>query len=234
MKTEGEKVDRLKRIDKLCVCEQFSIERVNILCVVIFISAWRGRVFSFWHEHFMCTHITHTRIDIYCCCVFVPVLASIFGKLFFLWFLFSPWLFYMRLVTVFWSDLRWIQIANGFTQFWSNDYRICYVHTIYMYVGTHIRNSSNWSLFIETKCFYKDIILLLLVFFHSFPPFTNKSCRLCSPAQYMSLFTAIFIMDECFFVVIVVVCCCCFIEFPIRCNKMTLSCVMWKLFIFIV
>lgn len=89
--------------------------------------------------------------------------------------------------------------------------------------------------FIETNCFYKDIILLLRVFFFIVFPLSLINPAVCVVRSNVYEFVhSNFHYGWVFFCRRHRRCCCCFIEFPIRCNKMTLSCVMWKLFIFIV
>lgn len=157
---------------------QFSIERVNILCGY-FSGRIKGESFKFWHE-FIYVH-THIYLLLL---FFILVHVLLLPNCFFYDFFFR---FDIRFILTFFDQIyNRIQIANGFTQFWSNDYRICYVHNLYTkiqnvlvhhtYEQTHTHHRPIEH-FIETKCFYKDIILLLhYVFFHSFPPFTNKPC----------------------------------------------------------
>lgn len=199
-------------------------EPVVILCVRLFFRHIKGRVFSSWQ--------THTHWCLLLLVRFYSCTRFIFAKLFFFMiFIFALTLLYalsncflIRFTMN--TNRKWVYTV--LVEWLSNLLR---THNLYT-IGTHYTYIvqlivlSKQNVFIKTSSYY-DMVLFFLVFF---PLHTHQCCRSCSPVQSMSLFTAIFIMGECFF-------ChrrCYFIEFPIRCNKMTLSCVMWKLFIFIV
>lgn len=240
---QGVKVDKFKPIAQTWAI----LNRVNILCGYF----WqKGRVLVLAHNIYfvcVCTHILTVLLFFCILCpymfhvfVFLPLACSFYYCKFFLLSLIAFFLYTkMTVLEQIYNEYKY-KSQMGLHSFGRMTIEFA-TYTFYTQNIQHMHRPIEQ--FIETKCFYKDIIFLW------FDVFCCCCCFivLFPLSQYQSnsiefiflsnvhLFTTISPLWVRVFYLFFGRCChYCYIEFLISCHKIILSCVMWKLFIFIV